>query len=925
MLRFNHNPTQSVERLTNYFFKYLDAHETQSYWIGKGAERLNLQGHVNKKDFRRLAHNVHPHSLERLTPATKDNRRIVQDFTASPPKSLSILWLLSRDERIMGAMQHAMNDTLHGMEKLARTRVRTNGQNHNRPTEEITACVFADYCSRPPEAPEAGSVPDMGLHCHGLIFNHTWDPVEQKHKALEMGRIREEAPYFQALFHNNLAKRVSNLGYAIERRGKAGWEIRGIEQDLIDKFSKRKQEIEEYAKKHHIQDPDKKGELGWLTAPAKDTQLTLQQLKDHWHDQFSDHQSNTILSEAKDSAAGNKDIAPHHALGYAMEHVFERQSTARDTQLITEALKHAVGSFKPEALWSTFENYPWLSGTDEEGRRTVSTEAIYQAEQQMVEMAFTGRGSKEPIGNLDAWQKTLGRTKLSGEQLEAVEDILISRDFVTGLIGKAGVGKTTLMKEVERGLNLAGNAVLPLAPSAEASRGVLRQEGFKRANTVAAYLQDGQLQRQARGNVVWVDEASLLSTKDMKALLETAERFKSRVVLTGDTTQHRSVQAGDAFRILKEQGGFKPIEVSTIRRQQGVYKDAIEALSQGHAGKGFDLLDRIGAVKETPESMRHALLAADYAQAVHDKKSCIVVAPTHKEGEQLTNHIRANLKALGHVGKKDKTVTHNQNLQWTSAQKRQTRNYEKGMTIYAHTAMPGIKAGQQLKVLWTRKNKVIVSDGKGNWKPLPMRHPDRFSVYRPKQIDLAKGDLVRVTQNTKTADPLRSVRNGSTFKVAGFNLDGTIRLKPQKRFAPYVRFDPNCGFLNHGYAVTSHASQGKTCDRVYVAQGSMSFGASSREQLYVSASRGKSEVQIWTDDKQRLRQTIHKSEQRLSATELKHQRAKERRQRYRDYSADRDKKIAIYAYSKHLKKQQARQHQPTRQLPRPKQGITRDR
>ena len=84
MLRFNPFPTQSVELLTDYFFKYLDAHETQSYWIGKGAERLGLQGRVQKKDFRRLAHNVHPHSLERLTPATKNNRRIVQDFTVSP-------------------------------------------------------------------------------------------------------------------------------------------------------------------------------------------------------------------------------------------------------------------------------------------------------------------------------------------------------------------------------------------------------------------------------------------------------------------------------------------------------------------------------------------------------------------------------------------------------------------------------------------------------------------------------------------------------------------------------------------------------------------------------------------------------------------------------------------------------------------------
>jgi len=758
----------------------------------------------------------------------------------------------------------------------------------------------------------------MGLHCHGLIFNHTWDSVENKRKALEMGRIREEAPYFQATFHARLAKRIVDLGYAVERRGKAGWEIKGIDQELIDKFSKRKKEIESYAQTHNIHDPDLKGELGWITAPAKDTTLTLQELKDHWRNEFSDPQRLDILKNA--TGGSGKDIQPHHALTYAMDHVFERESTTRDTKLVAESLKYGIGSFTPEALWSTFENYPWLSGTDDEGRRTVSTEAIYQTEQNMLNMAYSGRGRHDALGNKKGWEQTLGNTILSQEQIEAVQDILSSSDWVTGLIGKAGVGKTTLMKEVERGLNQVSRTILPLAPSAEASRGVLKSEGFKRANTVAAYLQDPQVQRQGRGQVVWVDEASLLSVKDMSKLLETAKKNGSRVILTGDTAQHRSVQAGDAFRLLKEYGGFKPIEVTTIRRQQGVYREAVDALSKGRVGEGFELLDRIGAVKETPESMRHVMLAADYTQAVANKKHCLIVAPTHKEGQNLTEHVRNNLKALGKIGKKEKTVTHNQKLQWTNAQKRTPRFYEKGMKIYAHTAMPGIKAGQQLKVLWVRKNKVIVSDGRGNWRPLPMRHPDRFSVYKPHQIQLAKGDLVRVTQNTKTADPLRSVRNGSMFKVAGFNPDGTVRLKPHKKFGPYVRFDPNCGFLNHGYAITSHASQGKTCDRLYIAQGAMSFGASSMEQFYVSASRGRMEVQVWTDNKQKLRESIHRTEQRQSATELKHQRARERRERYRDYCADRDKKIALVAYSRHLGRQQLPKRKLTRRPPAP--GIT---
>lgn len=76
------------------------------------------------------------------------------------------------------------------------------------------------------------------------------------------------------------------------------------------------------------------------------------------------------------------------------------------------------------------------------------------------------------------------------------------------------------------------------------------------------------------------------------------------------------------------------------------------------------------------------------------------------------------------------------------------------------------------------------------------------------------------------------------------------------------------GHLAYGYVVTSHASQGKTVDRVFVGQTRESFPASSAEQFYVSASRAKEQVILYTDDKAALMQAVQRSDERLSATEL---------------------------------------------------------
>jgi ATP-dependent exoDNAse (exonuclease V) alpha subunit len=151
--------------------------------------------------------------------------------------------------------------------------------------------------------------------------------------------------------------------------------------------------------------------------------------------------------------------------------------------------------------------------------------------------------------------------------------------------------------------------------------------------------------------------------------------------------------------------------------------------------------------------------------------------------------------------------------------------------------------------------------------PLPLSEAARFQLFKPGEIALAKGDLIRITRNGKSKDGKHALNNGATFTVKGFTRSGDIVLANGWTVAKHF------GHLTHGYVVTSYASQGKSVDRVFIGQSSQSFPASSREQFYVSASRGELQATIFTDDKEALLEAVDNSDERLSATELVNGRA----------------------------------------------------
>lgn len=845
MLRIRQN--SSSDRAKSYYSTadyYTEGQELVGLWRGEGAKKLGLAGTVRREDWDALCDNRNPATGQTLTLRQKQNRRIGYDFNFHVPKSVSLLYGLTRDDRILGAFRESVDATMQDIEAEMQARVRAGGRNEDRTTGNMVWGEFIHFTARPVDG-----VPDPHLHAHCFVFNTTWDDKESRWKAGQFAGLKRDGPFFEAVFHSRLARRLEELGLPTERT-RRGWEVAGVPASAIGKFSRRTALIEEKAKEMGITHPDAKGELGAMTRERKQKDLSMEELREQWASRLTPEEQEAMAGVKRrlgEESIPEDDRDAAEAVRLAMEHCFERASVVPERKLLAEALKRSVGAARPEHVIDKLAREGLISA-ERDGRRLVTTRAVLAEERRMLDFAREGRGACRQLG---IGTHVFSRDWLNADQRRAVEHVLTSRDRVMLIRGAAGTGKTTMMKEAVEAIEGNGRRVFVFAPSADASRFVLREkEGFAGADTVARLLKDERMQRTMQGQVLWIDEAGLLGTKSMREVFDLADRLDARVILSGDRRQHGSVERGAALRLLEEEAGLAPANIREIQRQDGEYREAVRALSEGRTEEGFRRLDDLGWIREVPETERYKTLASDYVSAIREDKSddaALVVSPVHLEGEWITDEIRARLKEMGELGPGERRLHVLENANLTEGERRDPLNYNPGDVLVFHQNAKGFRKGQRV---------VVSSD------PLPLDQADKFQLFRPGSLPVAPGEKLRITRNGKTADERGDLNNGTRCTVAGFTPNGAIRLTNGKTIGE------DYGHLAHGYVVTSHASQGKTVKRVFIGQSSQSFPASSREQFYVSVSRGRKGVTVYTDDKESLLDAVNHSDDRITATEL---------------------------------------------------------
>jgi conjugative relaxase-like TrwC/TraI family protein len=854
---------------------YDEGQRVAGEWIGLGAEQLGLSGKVHAEDFLRLCENQHPATGGKLTPELKTtrlengkkvaDRRIFYDFTFSPPKSVSIAGLIGKDERILKAHARAVKSALHEFEAFAATRIRKNGAQNDRLTGNFAAALFAHDTSR---------ALDPHMHTHCIVFNATFDQVENRWKALQNHELLRARKFAENVYYHELARELRRFGYQLRNRARGDFQVEGVSEELCDRFSKRHAQVDEAVAELLKEKPelaagnlkDLREHLAATERTRKQKDLSRDELRTLWESQLtkSERESLHQLQKIPEKAVSNeKRISVVEAVQWAEEHLFDRNSVVLECQLWQEALGRARGENFPVSELTDFTRQRGYI-RDEARPAEVTLREVLLREWEIVQTAKEGVAAGHPL----VVNPRPVNPKLDDEQRKALNALLCSTNTVSVFRGGAGTGKSFVLHELIEQVQQAGRRVVVLAPQRQQ---VVEMEktGFPSLSTVASFLIKREL---VAGAVLVVDEAGQIGGRQMLELIRLVRERNARLILSGDTRQHGAVEASDALLAIERHSGVKPVELHKIRRQDPTlgrdngertrikqYRKAVESAAAGKMSESFERLDKMGAVVAYGLGDQADKLADEYIRLKEQNVSAVVVSQTWGEVHRVNSHVRDVLKGKGLLGAADSVVQALDKLDLTNAQKRDERFYPPEAIVVFNQKVRDAKPGAKGKLAGIVKAGVLVEvDGK--FVTVSNKLLNRITVCQSRDVALASGDRLHLKANRKLMAGGR-VTNGELVTVKSVHSDGGVELTDGRVLDKSFR-----EFLP-GYAVTSYGSQGKTVDYVLFSDSTVK-AATNTQQWYVTISRGRRGIRIFTPDKEQLRENVIRSGHRPLALEL---------------------------------------------------------
>ena len=870
---------------------YAEGEKVTGQWMGRGAKLLGLEGQVTMEQFEAIRQGNHPTSGEYLKPRKNSNSvveretksgeiitderkvRALYDCTFSAPKALSVL-ALEDPETAKLAHDAGVAAGAAEMELLAGSRIRKGGANDSRTTSNLVIARYDHTASR---------ALDPDIHSHLVAGNLTFDGIEGIWKALDAKEMYQQTSYLTAAYRNASAAVLHERGYntyARSLKGKHnGYGIVGIAESTLDKFSKRTTQ-KEAAIQDFIRDNGRqpsKNEISLLVRETRDKKLAaittaeVVALQRAGLTPEEDRGLKVIHQRARERGSIREYAAAAPSLTYAVEHTFERVSVAKEHEIKTEALNHGCGKIDLSELKGTVAARI-ATGNMIGARGEIATQESLERERRMVATVNQGIGKFEALGRNHQFVVS---DRLKPEQKAAVIGVLNSTDLVFEVSGAAGVGKTTLLKDLQRGLTEARRSIVAVAPSTSAVE-QLQKDGFPQATTVAELLISPQKQAQLRGQVLIVDEAGMVGSKQMNELLQLARKENARMLTVGDVKQIKSVEAGDALRILEQHSNMRSVAVREVQRQTNPeLKAAVQAL-RAHPAEGYDRLEKMGAIREVHWRERAIEVSKHYRQAAAalnpkgERRSVLVMAATHEEIGNITHAIRTDLKRDGKLADGREFTIHSA-LNWTEAQKKQTNRYQPGQVLEFHKAVAGlVTKNESLEVIKGDKQTITARRANGQVVRVSAQHGYAFGVFEKETLEVSAGDKLLLQANRREKN--FKATNGELVTVGEVKPE-TIKLQDGRELpAGYRQF-------SHGYAITAHRSQAKTVDISIISADRMS-----QDQFYVAVTRSREDAVVITSDSLGLQESIGVSSDRQSAMELA-ERANAVRSRERNYEA----------------------------------------
>ena len=562
------------------------------------------------------------------------------------------------------------------------------------------------------------------------------------------------------------------------------------------------------------------------------------------------------------------------AVAWAMAHLSEREAVFARTDLLAAALAHAPGAVAigdVEREVAALEKAGTLHAVDLPGAEaSLTTDMTVGEEREAVALWRGGQGrGRAPMRSWQV-QGHLNKGPLTAGQKDAVKLILSAKDRTVGVQGYAGTGKTTMLDRARTLAEKKGWRMAGLAPSASAVQTLASEAGIE-SETLQRFLArnagvaEGRLTKKGAREmraafaqtILVVDEGSLASTVQARDLLRIANELRiPRVVLVGDAKQLDAVDAGKPFAQLQAAGMQTATMDEIMRQRDPALKEAVEASLKGDIERAFEKLgSNVAEVK--PDNIAGAVAARWLRLDEHARANTGVMAPSHALRQGINGHIRERLAREGRI---HGTAMESERLVskgYTNAEKSLAANYGPGDVVAFHRPYKriGVEKGDERRVMGVdRKARAVLLDdrhgGRVAWKPEEIGGRKGGSeVYRAEEIELRAGDRIRWTRNDAGLGLVNS-RTADVLKVANGRV--TFRLENGKTLE-LGRNDPQLRHLDHAWASTVHAFQGRTVDNVIAAMEARHPHLTTQKSFYVEISRARDCAELVTDDAAELR------------------------------------------------------------------------
>ncbi|NPV02126.1 MAG: relaxase domain-containing protein [Brevinematales bacterium] len=836
-------------------------------FIGGLKKGLRL-GEFSPEAYNRLAKGESPSGEKLVGEGVNGKHRTGPDVTFSPDKSVSLVWAFGTPEQ-KKAVEAAHNKSVMAVAKyiekhLIAARVTVHGVTRNVHCGAMVAAHVNHHTTR---------ALDPQLHTHLVVFNITKAPGDTGYRAISNELFFKSANQLMliAAYENELYRNLRKAGFNVGLKDDRYAEIRGVPQNVIDNYSKRKEDIEAKIKELQEQYPSASRKSLQKTAVmgSRDAKIdySMERLKEHWAEQNRaigfDIEAMRRAVECKIKI--EKSPAADKIVDRVIKSLTENHTVFTRHHVMVEALKLTQGH-SIDALNEAFEQSKEIVGLGYHQFDRSSADQVYSTKTLVESEKYIDRtvlSLMEKRGKLvkDFYSHEFTNLTLNDDQRKAFEHIMKSRDGVIVVQGDAGSGKTTMLQMVAEYTKRAGYKVHGLAYQGKAVDVMEKKAGIP-SMTVHSYLDPRNADRRAemqKGKALYiVDEASMIGTIQGSEIIKDIEKNPdARVVFIGDVKQHQSIMAGRVFTELQKT--LPVVSMTKILRQTDEkYRVIVEDFSAKKVKTGFEKLEKNGMIREIEDHKERVGAIVNAFMQKPDKT--VILTNTNAVKTEINGMIREELKKAGKLDIDGQAVATQikENINLTLAERSNIKNYRHTQAVDFYRAGNGFKTGETGIVMDVTETHVVIRTPMGIEKRFrPMDVAEQINVYQTAPREFSKGDRIQFLKNNREL----GVKNGEYGTVTGVS---GRELSIRKENGEKIEFSLNqYKNIDHGYATTNYKSQGMTAERVIAnMETGLETGGQSFNSAYVAVTRGRKKLEIFTDNLVELRNQVQIEERK---------------------------------------------------------------